>query len=145
MSILKKIFSTGAKELTDSVGGIVDGLSTTDEEKLNAKAKISSIVTDSLAKIASYQRDVLVQELKGNWLQRSWRPLLMLTFGGIIICKWFGVTDASIPDNLELELLGIIKLGLGGYVVGRSVEKVAGTVTQNIDLPFLKKKDRNLE
>ena len=41
-----------------------------------------------------------------------------------------------------MGLLEIVKLGLSGYVVGRSVEKTAGVITENIDMSFLKKKKR---
>lgn len=70
---------------------------------------------------------------------------MMLTFGVILVCKWFGLTDSNIPNELELELMNIIKIGLGGYVVGRSVEKVSESVTKNIDIPFLKKKIERYE
>ena len=68
---------------------------------------------------------VIVAEAKGgSWLQRSWRPLTMLTFTGLIVAKWLGFTAAGITPELEIELLSIIKVGLGGYVVGRSGEKI---------------------
>lgn len=125
-----------------AVGNIIDNVFTNDEEKSTAKKQLTEVVLKSLTDIAKVQGDVIKTEMKGNFLQKSWRPLMMLTFGVILVCKWFGLTDASIPLSLELELLGIVKLGLGGYVVGRSVEKVATIVTKNIDMPFLKKKDR---
>ena len=37
MSILSKIFSGGAKELVEGVGGVLDNLTTTKEEKLVCK------------------------------------------------------------------------------------------------------------
>ena len=79
---------------------------------------------------------------QGNWLQRSWRPLVMLAFVILLIIRWTGISQHPIDLSLELKLMDIIELGLGGYVVGRSVEKVASTVTQNIDIPFIKKKNR---
>lgn len=139
---LGKLFGGAGKSLVDSATGLIDTLTTSDDEKSSAKAKLTEIITSSLTQIASYQRDIIVQEMKGNWLQRSWRPVMMLTFGVILVCKWFGWTDTSIPVELEIQLLDIVKFGLGGYLVGRSVEKIATNVTQNIDLPFLKKKDR---
>ena len=99
---------------------------------------------DSLTGLASVQASVIKTEMSGNILQRSWRPLLMLTFGFILVCKWFGWTNPEIPETLELELLSIIKIGLGGFVVARSVEKVSDSVTKNIDLSMLKKKERKI-
>ena len=126
----------------EAIGSILDNVVTNDEEKSDAKKQLSEVVLTALNKVAEVQGEVIKTEMKGNWLQKSWRPLMMLTFGVILVCKWFGLTNESIPLELEIQLLDIVKLGLGGYVVGRSVEKVATTVTKNIDMPFLKKKDR---
>lgn len=127
----------------DAIGKVVDDVITNDEEKSTVKKELSEVVLKSLNEVAQVQGEVIKKEMEGNFLQRSWRPILMLTFGTILVCKWFGWTDASIDHELELKLMDIVQLGLGGYVVGRSVEKVANTVTANIDMPFLKKKDRN--
>lgn len=72
---------------------------------------------------------VIVAEAKGgSWLQRSWRPLTMLTFVGLIVAKWLGLTAPGVTEAIELELLGIIKVGLGGYIMGRSAEKVVSKI-----------------
>jgi len=141
MSILSKIFSTGAKELTDSIGGVIDNVFTNDQEKLKAKAQLTEIVTSKLSELASYQKEVLLAEMKGNWLQRSWRPIIMLVFGGIcVIAVFYDVKLNTIPD----EFWSLLKIGIGGYVGGRSLEKITGKVTDNIDLTFLKKKNRKI-
>ena len=82
--------------------------------------------------IALAQIEVNKAEAKGNWLQRSWRPILMLSFGFIVIyvkfiAPLFGFT---IPP-LENEFWNLLQLGIGGYVVGRSAEKIAKSVTIN--------------
>lgn len=71
---------------------------------------------------------VIVAEASGNFLQRSWRPILMLTFGGLIVARWFGWAAPNLSEAEYLELWGIVKLGLGGYVIGRSVEKIAPAI-----------------
>ena len=127
----------------DAIGKVVDTVITNDDEKSKAKKELTEVVLKSLNEVANVQGEVIKKEMEGNFLQKSWRPLLMLTFGTILVCKWFGLTDGNIDHDLEIKLMDIVQLGLGGYVVGRSVEKVAGTVTENIDMPFLKKKQRN--
>lgn len=142
MSILSTIFGKGAKEITNSVGGIIDNLSTSDNEKLSAKAKLTDIVLNALNNLQNAQRDVIVTEMSGNWLQKSWRPLTMLTFVVLLVCRWLGLTVTTIPLEVELQLMAIVKVGLGGYVIGRSAENITKSVTKNIDLTFLKKRDR---
>ncbi len=141
--IFAKIVGAIGGQAGTQISSIVDGLTTTDGEKSSAKAQLTEIVLSSLNRITEAQADVLKTELSGNWLQRSWRPILMLTFAALLVVRWTGISDHVIPVELELELMGIIKIGLGGYVIGRSAEKISESVVKNIDMPFLKKKDRS--
>ena len=69
-------------------------------------------------------------EAKGeSWLQRNWRPLMMLWFGGLIGGYWFGYTPENLSEDAILSLFGLIKLGLGGYVLGRSAEKITKEIS----------------
>ena len=49
---------------------------------------------------------------------------MMLTFAGLMVAHWFGFTAPNIPESVQ-TLLNIILVGIGGYTVGRSAEKVA--------------------
>ena len=68
---------------------------------------------------------IVLAEVQGGWLQRNWRPLLMVTFAGLIVAHWFGFTAPNIPESVQNSLLNIVMVGIGGYVVGRSGEKIA--------------------
>lgn len=57
-------------------------------------------------------------------LTRNWRPIVMLTFTGLVVAHWFGYTAPNLPPEQAVRLLDIVELGLGGYVIGRSAEKV---------------------
>ena len=59
-----------------------------------------------------------------SWLTRTWRPITMLTFVALVV--WSMFTGMEIPDDLWF----VIKLGLGGYVGGRSVEKSVSAITE---------------
>ena len=49
----------------------------------------------------------------------------MVTFAGLIVAHWFGLTAPNIPESVQNSLLNIVMVGVGGYVVGRSGEKIA--------------------
>ena len=66
---------------------------------------------------------VVAEAEGGSWIQRSWCPVTMLTFVALVVARWLGLTTPGITPEEELALFEIIKIGLGGYVVGRSVEK----------------------
>jgi len=77
-------------------------------------------------------RDVVVAEASSkHWLTSAWRPITMLTFVAIIANNYIlaPYVDLFFGVGLQLEvpppMWDLIKIGLGGYVVGRSAEKVA--------------------
>lgn len=73
--------------------------------------------------------DIVKAEAQGeSWLQRNWRPILMLTFAGLIVARWFGVAAPNLTEAEYLKLWSIVELGLGGYVIGRSAEKIAPAI-----------------
>ena len=59
-----------------------------------------------------------------HFLTANWRPIVMLVFTGLIVARWFGLSAEAITDREYIEIWEILKLGIGGYVVGRSAEKV---------------------
>ena len=78
--------------------------------------------------------DIIKAEAQSeHWLAACWRPILMLTFGALIVARWLGWSAPGISEAEVLKLWDIVQLGLGGYVIGRSVEKIvpqiAGAVT----------------
>ena len=79
------------------------------------------------------QADIVKTEAAStHWLAANWRPLLMLTFGALIVARWFGLAAPNLSETEYLKLWSIVEFGLGGYVVGRSVEKIAGPITDAI-------------
>lgn len=75
---------------------------------------------------------VILAESAGNWLQRSWRPLMMLFFAGLVGARWFGYSAPNMSEKEILELWAIVKIGIGGYTIGRTVEKVAPDIAAAI-------------
>jgi len=127
---MKKILNWfGSNVLKDLLGGL-DKLFTSKEEKIKAEALIKEIILSKQLELQRMQADIIITEAKGNWLQRSWRPILMLAFGFIVIYVKFiaPLFDLRIPE-LENEFWNLLQLGIGGYVVGRSAEKISKNIT----------------
>jgi len=123
--------------LIGGVGKIIDDVSTTDEERLAAQAKLSAIeatyqveIAQVDAEFARAQAAVITAEAKSqSWLARNWRPLLMLSFGVVILYNYFVAPLLSLTTvPIEQDMWGLLKLGIGGYIVGRSAEKIAPSV-----------------
>lgn len=81
-----------------------------------------------LAELSARAEIVKAEAASEHWLAATWRPILMLTFGGLIVARWFGWAAPNLTEAEYLKLWDIVEFGVGGYVVGRSVEKVAPSV-----------------
>ena len=107
------------------IGSVIDkAIPDRDEaEKLKAQITLEAMKADN-AELNSATDIIIAEAQGGSWLQRSWRPMLMLWFAGLVGAHWLGYT----PDNLSQEsvnhLLDIVQIGIGGYVMGRSAEKI---------------------
>ncbi|MFD2177776.1 3TM-type holin [Veronia pacifica] len=118
--------------LVSPVTKLIDDLHTSDEERLAVKAKLFELQTAMATKVLDYetrlmeaQAKVITAEAQGDsWLQRIWRPVTMLCFLALVILDSFGL----LAFRLAPEAWMLLQIGLGGYVVGRSVEKVAPTL-----------------
>ena len=107
MNILGKIFSGGATELVKGVGGVIDNLHTSKEEKLEAEQKIQEL-------IANYETQ-MEKEISSRWAADMATVLMIFIDAGTINF----VVESKWTDLLQLVLITVI----GAYFGGRSLEK----------------------
>ena len=112
-------------DFVHSIGEVVDKLTLPSRQKKQLESELSQMIYTLEERIASEQAVVLREEARGNWLQRSWRPLVMLTFAFIILIGIF--TDLPLLADTA-RFWDLLEIGLGGYLIGRSGEKIAGHI-----------------
>jgi len=99
------------------------------------KADINNAMINMDGKLLEAQASIIVAEAKGTWLQSNWRPILMLSIVGIMINNYIlfpYLTLFGAPTTLlefPPELFTLMTVGVGGYVVGRSGEKIAKSIS----------------
>jgi hypothetical protein len=124
--------------LTDLIAGVfkpaadlIDNVHTSEEERLEQKRLLLEVQGKAMDKVYEFntqllkaQGDIVNSEAKSeHWLTANWRPITMLTFVALIVARFLGYeAEGMSPKEYEM-LWELVKLGLGGYVVGRSVEK----------------------
>jgi hypothetical protein len=131
-------------DLINSIGGVVDKFVTTGEEKLQAQLKLTELERDFQMKVmeldqqwAATQADVIKAEATSqSYMARNWRPILMLVFTAIIAWNYMlmpilsAFTSKLQPALIPGPMWDLLKIGVGGYIVGRSAEKITPSVVQ---------------
>ena len=127
MSILTKIFSAGASDLIGSIGGVVDNLTTSKEEKLEAERKIKELVANYEVEMEKTITDRWKSDMASDsWMSKNVRPMVLIFLVVSTVLLMFidaGVlafnVEAKWTDLLQLVLITVI----GAYFGGRSLEK----------------------
>ena len=127
MSILTSIFSSGASELVKGIGGVVDNLHTSKEEKLEAEQKIKQLVSNYEVEMEKTITDRWKSDMASDsWMSKNVRPMVLIFLVVSTVLMIFidaGTIEFNVEDKwtdlLQLVLITVI----GAYFGGRSLEK----------------------
>ena len=128
MNVLSKIFSSGATELIKGVGGVLDNLTTSKEEKLEAERKVKDLVANYEIEMEKNITERWKMDMQSDsWLSKNIRPLVLVFLVVSTVLMIFidagtinFVVEDKWTDLLQLVLITVI----GAYFGGRSLEKV---------------------
>ena len=120
LSLIGQIFKPAAE--------LIDKVHTSTEEKLQQKAILLELQTQFLVQALDYEQEqlkaksaIIMAEVNSeSWITRNWRPITMLTFLVLVVMDQLGFLAFRLAD----QAWDLLQLGLGGYVIGRSAEKV---------------------
>lgn len=111
------------------IGKVIDKVFPDANKAAEAKTALTEMVVNGELEELTQKAGIIKAEAQGeSWLQRTWRPMVMLTFTSLIVCRWMGWSAPDLTEALELKLFGIVQLGIGGYITSRGIEKVAGVI-----------------
>ena len=127
MGVLNKLFSGGASKLVESVGGVLDNVITTKDEKLEAKRKLKELIMSHEAEMERNITDRWQADMNSDsWLSKNVRPLVLIF---LVVCTMLMIfidagtikftVEEKWTDLLQLVLITVI----GAYFGGRSLEK----------------------
>ena len=127
MSILASIFSGGAKDLVEGVGGVIDDLHTSEEEKLEAAQKVKELISNYEVEMEKQITDRWKSDMSSDsWLSKNVRPMVLIFLVVATVLMIFidagtikFVVEEKWTDLLQLVLITVI----GAYFGGRSLEK----------------------
>mgnify|MGYP006091896679 FL=1 len=125
--------------VTDLIAGIfkpaaelIDELHTSEDERLTAKGHLLDVQAAAMQRVFDYERSTLEAQANivnseassEHWLTATWRPITMLTMLVLVV----GDAMLWLPNPLSENAFMLLQIGLGGYVVGRSAEKIVSVV-----------------
>jgi hypothetical protein len=127
MGLLQKVLSSGASELIKSVGGVLDNLTTSKEEKLAAEQEIKQLISNHELEVQKQVTNRWEADMKSDsWLSKNVRPLVLIFLVVSTVLMIFidagtinFVVEPKWTDLLQLVLITVI----GAYFGGRSLEK----------------------
>tara|TARA_B110000977_G_scaffold168441_1_gene217659 strand:- start:251 stop:643 length:393 start_codon:yes stop_codon:yes gene_type:complete len=125
--------------VTDLIAGIfkpaaelIDELHTSEDERLTAKGHLLDVQAAAMQRVFDYEKSTLEAQANivnseassEHWLTATWRPITMLTMLVLVV----GDAMLWLPNPLSENAFMLLQIGLGGYVVGRSAEKIVSVV-----------------
>ena len=127
MSILGTIFSGGAKYLVEGVGGVIDDLHTSEEEKLEAAQKVKELVSNYEVEMEKQITDRWKSDMASDsWLSKNVRPMVLVFLVVSTVLMIF-IDAGAISFDVEPKWTDLLQLVLitviGAYFGGRSLEK----------------------
>ena len=128
ISTIKLLFSSGGgvKDILTGVGDLSKDIRAVVTGKMDPEKKAEILLKTAqidmeFQKLAS---TVIIAEAQGSWLQKNWRPITMLTFLILVVLHSFNLLKNPIADQMWV----LLQIGLGGYVAGRSGEKIVKSI-----------------
>ena len=126
--MLGNLLSGGAADLVKGVGGVIDNLHTSEEEKLAAEQKIKELISNYEVEMEKQITERWKMDMKSDsWLSKNIRPLVLVFLVVATVLLIFidaGAISFTVQDKwtdlLQLVLITVI----GAYFGGRSLEKV---------------------
>ena len=102
-------------------------------KRIELQQALQAAVLERTSEIERAAAEVVKAEAQGeSWLQRTWRPVTMLVFVALIVARWLGWSAPNLGEAEVMKLWDIVEIGLGGYVIGRSAEKVLPGVVSSL-------------
>lgn len=127
-----------AGPLIDKIVGVITTVQNGKFTEAEIRAKVQAQVLETIGDVTRTQGDVIMAEMRGESpLQRLWRPITALLFVFIVFwfgflqplfVGWFGLPPLRVGDTLLLQIIDLVKICLGGYIGGRTLEKIVATV-----------------
>jgi len=125
------------KNIIDSISGAIEKTGEAFDKNFTSKEEVLEKVSLAQKHLLEVKQSIILAEANGSKMQRNWRPFLMYLFGIIIAYNaliapiLFNIWGIPKPE-LTPEFWEVLQVSIGGYVIGRTGEKVIPGVTETV-------------
>lgn len=143
MSVIDNILNI-ANKVVNPVKDLISEFHMSPDEKVKADQALQQMQNAMTTEFIQFhekemeaQKEIVLAEAKGSFLQRNWRPILMLSIVAIVVNNYIiypyltMFTDKAVVLELPDKLWNLMLVGTGGYIAGRSSEKITETLKRN--------------
>lgn len=131
-----------AGAVTPIIGRVLDRVLPDDARRAELETEIARELISSEAELRSAQSEVIIAEASSRfWLVAAWRPILMLTFGAMIVNSYLvspyveAMCGCQVASEIPDGIIEIMFTGVTGYIGFRSAEKLAPTIVAGFTAP----------
>jgi len=134
MGVIGKIITTIAGPILGIIDQAVPDTDLRDKLKTQIQLGLATMDHQEIMTYIEAEAKTLAAEIGGHsWLQRNWRPIIMMLFGAVImnnllVYPYLSLFFEKAPQvPIPPPMWGLLKIGIGGYILGRSVEQAVKT------------------
>lgn len=128
-----------AEIINKVLGRVLPPEKMSEAERAQVESQIMTEILKADWSFVEKQAQIIIAEAQGgSWLQRSWRPILMLCIVGIVANNYILFpylslfTSKATMLQLPNDLWNLLNIGVGGYIIGRSAEKIVGNLKSKV-------------
>lgn len=129
------VIGTVVEKILGVVDQAVEDKDAANKLKAEIQTKLMALDYSALETELKARAEILTAEIQGaSWMQRNWRPILMLSIVAIIVNNYLVFpymnifTTKAVLLELPERMWGLMEIGVGGYIIGRTGEKIVSSM-----------------
>lgn len=125
------IIVTALGTIGSAIGGLFNFKGRQADAIIKAMEVLSEANMSNEAREAAIAQIISAEANSSSWLTRMWRPIVMVSFVGLVYGYWFGWTPPNLTGpmpEIVRELFDLIKIALMGYIPARTIDKIVQSI-----------------
>ena len=84
---------------------------------------VSDVNKSDDARATAAAQIIAAESSSDSWLTRTWRPMVVLLFTGILVANLLGLTNSPVSEDVINRMFDLVEYSVLGYMGMRSADK----------------------